>query len=90
MRNTIGKALNEYNKYRVPEIIAKLESIDEVSFHIKFSGSFCETCGYYDYFDDFMILLEDDFGLKTEIKEIIETIDGAVVKFQMLNDLEVD
>ena len=48
---------------------------------VEFTGSFCETCGFYDYFDDFRILLEDDFGLKTDTKKIEEIHEGAVVEF---------
>jgi len=72
--------IEEYNKYRSPEVTAKLISLDKKFFKIEFIGSFCHTCGFYDYFDDLKILLED-FGLKTEIVEVLEKIEGAVVKF---------
>ena len=80
LRKIIEKAIEEYNKYRSPEVAAKLISLDKKVFKIEFIGSFCRTCGFYDYFDDLKILLED-FGLKTEIVEILEKIEGAAVKF---------
>jgi len=80
LRKIIEKAIEEYNKYRSPEATANLISLNEKFFKIEFIGSFCRTCGFYDYFDDFKILLED-FGLKTEIVEILEKNEGAVVKF---------
>lgn len=77
----IDEAIKEYNKYRVPEIEAELVSLRNQSCIIEFSGSFCTTCGYYDYFDDFRFLLEHDFGLNANIKEIEETPEGGVVEF---------
>ncbi len=85
VKKTVNDAIEEYNKFRVPEVIAKLISIDTTSFHVEFTGSFCESCGFYDYFDDFSILLEDDFGLKTKIREIHEISEGAVVKFEIVD-----
>jgi len=79
--NSILRAIEEFNKYRVPEVEATPILFQEESFRIKFTGSFCETCGFYDYFDDFRILLEDDYGLETEIKEIEEIHEGAIVEF---------
>ncbi|MHC1628038.1 MAG: nucleotidyltransferase domain-containing protein [Candidatus Nezhaarchaeales archaeon] len=80
IRNIIEKAIEEYNKYRAPEVEASLVYIGDQEFKVKFSGSFCYTCGFYDYFDDLKIELED-LGLKTEIKEIEEIPEGAIVTF---------
>jgi superoxide reductase len=85
VKKTINDAIKEYNKFRIPEIKAKLISINGISFNVEFTGSFCESCGFYDYFDDFSILLEDDYGLKTKIIEINEISEGAVVKFEMVD-----
>ena len=85
MKKTVNDAIEEYNKYRVPEVKAKLISIDEISFHVEFTGYYYESCGFYDYFDDFSILLEDDFGLKTKIRKIDEIPRGAVVTFELVN-----
>jgi len=82
-KEKIAKAIEEFNKYRVPEAKARLNSLDEQSFKIKFTGSFCLTCGFYDYFDDYKIFLQE-VGLKTEIIEIKEVDEGAVVKFDMV------
>ena len=74
-------AIEEYNKDRSPEAKAKLISIDEKAFKIEFTGSFCNTCGFYDYFDDYKIILEDR-GLKSRITQIKEIEKGAIVDFQ--------
>ncbi|MFO7837395.1 MAG: hypothetical protein R6V83_12185 [Candidatus Thorarchaeota archaeon] len=77
----VDEAIKEYNKYRVPEVEAKLVSFQDESLIIRFSGSFCKTCGYYDYFDDFRFLLEHEYGLTAEIQQIQETSEGGVVEF---------
>ena len=81
IRKSIFRAIEEFNKYRVPEIEARLIIFQGESLLVEFTGSFCETCGFYDYFDDFRILLEDDYELKAEIKEIKEIPKGAIVEF---------
>ena len=52
MRKIIENAISEYNKYHSPEAKTKLVSINNKSFKIEFTGSFCHTCGFYDYFED--------------------------------------
>ena len=59
----IAEAVEEYNQFRAPEVIAKLLSITKDLIEIRFSGTFCLTCGFYDYFDDFKFILED-LGVK--------------------------
>lgn len=83
LRNIIKNAIREYNKYHSPEAKTKLVSMSEKAFKIEFTGSFCHTCGFYDYFDDYKILLEEK-GLKAAVDEIIEIDEGAVVTFEVL------
>ena len=80
LRNTIENAIREYNKYHSPEAKTKLISMSDKSFKIEFTGSFCHTCGFYDYFDDYKILLKEK-GLNVTVTEIIETDEGAAVTF---------
>ncbi len=82
LRKKIEDVIKEYNKYRSPEATARLISIDEKSLKIEFTGSFCRTCGFYDYFDDFRVFLEE-VGLKTKIREIKEIDEGAIVEFEV-------
>jgi hypothetical protein len=72
-----------YNKYHSPEVKVKLMLMDTKFFKIEFTGSFCHTCGFYDYFDDYKILLEEK-ELKSETGGIIEIDEGAIVKFKIL------
>ncbi len=83
MRNILKNAVREYNKYHSPEATAKLVSMNDESFTIEFTGSFCQTCGFYDYFEDYTVLLKEK-GLEVAIDEINETDEGAVVTFEVL------
>jgi superoxide reductase len=76
----LRKAVREYNKYRSPEANARIVSTDKGSFKIEFTGPYCRTCGFYDYFEDLVYVLED-FGVKSKIDEVSETDYGAIVSF---------
>jgi hypothetical protein len=45
-KDSVLKAIDEYNKYRSPEAKAKPIKINEKELVIDFEGSFCQTCGY--------------------------------------------
>ena len=87
VKKAVLEAIGEYNRYRSPEVVAKLIEFREDSFVVEFRGSFCLTCGYYDYFDDLVFILEDR-GVKARIKSIEEIEDGAVVEFRLLREGE--
>lgn len=76
--------MREYNKYHVPESMTKLVSLNAQTFTIEFTGSFCMMCGYYDYFDDYRILL-DERGVTTHIINVVETETGTEVSFEIVN-----
>jgi superoxide reductase len=76
----VRKTIKEFNRYRAPEVVARMVSTNE-EFRIKFTGPYCKTCGFYDYFDDFKVFLEE-IGLKVKIIEIKEIDEGAVVRFK--------
>lgn len=54
LKNAVLRAVNEYNKYRSPEAKVKLVKIDDSKLVLDFEGSFCRTCGVYDYLEDFI------------------------------------
>lgn len=83
MKEIIEEAIEEYNKYRVPEAKAKLISFDKEVLKIEFKGSFCYSCGFYDFFDDLKIILEEK-GIKTEITNIEGIDEGAIVTFKAI------
>ncbi len=67
----IRKAVKEYNKYRAPESVAKILKIEDNRITIAFSGSFCETCGVYDWIEDLKYEFEN-FNIDADLMEIIE------------------
>ncbi|MEM3588065.1 MAG: hypothetical protein QXO71_12195 [Candidatus Jordarchaeaceae archaeon] len=79
----ISEAIKEYNRYRSPEVEAKLISIDESTLKLEFKGPYCRTCGFYDYFEDFVYVLKD-FGIESQMDEIKETENGAIVTFSII------
>jgi len=80
LRGTVEDATREYNRYRSLEAKARMAFAKDDRLNVEFTGSFCFTCGYYDYFDGLKILLEEK-GLKNDITNIDETDEGAVVEF---------
>jgi hypothetical protein len=44
--------------YRSPEATARLISTGGKGVRIEFKGTFCDTCGFYDYFDDYEFYLK--------------------------------
>lgn len=79
----IAQGIETFNKYRSPEAHADFLSSDENSFRIVFSGPFCRTCGYNDYFDDFRIFLEES-GISTDITSIKEVDEISIVDFKVV------
>ncbi|MGD2066388.1 MAG: hypothetical protein PVI43_04360 [Candidatus Bathyarchaeota archaeon] len=70
----VSRAIEVYNKYRSPEATAKLVEAKKDSFIIEFKGSFCQTCGVTEYFEDFIYDLEDiNRNLRAEVKSIEPT-----------------
>ena len=78
----ITRALDEFNKYHGSEARGSPVSVGEASIIVRFEGSFCGTCGFYDYLDDFRVLLED-LGFSAEKENVRETGKGAVVSFKI-------
>ena len=76
-------AIPEFNRIRIPEVEATPKEITDEGFTVFFSGSFCTTCGYYDYFEDLLYLLMDDYNLNTEIVEIKQENEGDYVRFRL-------
>ncbi len=89
-------AILEFNKYRSPEANVSLIEIKDkenknkeksklkrkIYLDFLFTGHFCFTCGYYDYFEDFLYMLADN-NLKVKIEKIKEIEYGAIVTFSV-------
>jgi hypothetical protein len=68
------RAIEVYNRYRSPEATAKFLKLEKNGFTIKFEGSFCQSCGMQDYFEDFIYELKSlNSAVEVEIREIEQT-----------------
>ncbi len=81
LRDLLSEVADEYNRYRAPE--AEVLRVEGDRFMVRFTGSFCYMCGFYDY-DDYAFLLEDDYGVRVRIAEVREVDGGAVVSFEVI------
>ena len=78
------KSIEEFNKYKSQTATAELISKNKDSVKVRFTGHFCKSCGFYDYFDDLKFNLEDN-GINTEIKKVKEIENGAEVTFKIIS-----
>lgn len=69
-RRQVEAAVEEFNKYRSSEVVAKIIEFSEGQATIELSGPFCVSCGVYDYFDDLRIELEKKTNASFEISKI--------------------
>ena len=64
----LERAVEEYNRYRSPEAVARLIKLEGEEALLEFTGSFCETCGVYDWLEDFIYEVKRlRIGLEAEI-----------------------
>ncbi|WP_456367747.1 hypothetical protein [Thermococcus sp.] len=71
VREKLEKVLKEFNRLHGSEANARILKMEGDDVIIEFEGSFCATCGLYDYFDD--IKWEAmEFGLELEPVEVLE------------------
>jgi len=69
----ISQAIVSYNKYRSPEVTAKLISFNGNELRLQFEGSFCTTCGFYDYLEDFVFELKELVDVNMKIDSVEES-----------------
>lgn len=73
LKDSVLKAIEEYNKYRSPEAKAKPVKISEKELVLDFEGSFCRrTCGVADYLEDFIYELQRLVNVKMRIESFWE------------------
>lgn len=87
LEEIVSKAVEEFNRLHGAEGRARVVKIEEERFKIEFTGSFCLTCGFYDYFEDFAYVLEEH-GARAGIVSVEEVEGGAVVEYKLLREGE--
>ncbi len=68
----LNEVLSEYNKFRSPEVTVKLLYFKDGKLTLEFAGPFCNTCGFYDYFEDFIYEMKRLNKLEMSIDDIKE------------------
>ncbi|MGB9959735.1 MAG: hypothetical protein ACPLKQ_04360 [Candidatus Bathyarchaeales archaeon] len=87
LEDAVVGAINEYNKYRSPEAKAKLVKISEKELILDFEGTFCKTCGVYDYLEDFIYELQKFADINIRIVSFKETKPETIrVKYALKNE----
>ncbi|ASJ03022.1 hypothetical protein A3L09_07005 [Thermococcus profundus] len=85
----LNRVINEFNKLHGSEAVARIREITGDEIILEFEGSFCATCGLYDYFEDIKWDAMD-FGLRIEPVEVLEAEEDEfehgryVVKYKLL------
>jgi hypothetical protein len=69
---TASAAIELYNKYRSPEVTARLISIDAAGMTLQFEGTFCNTCGFMDYFEDLIFEVKRLASINIRIEYVEE------------------
>lgn len=72
IKRILKEAIKIYNMYRRPEAEAEILGLKKDSAYIKFTGSFCKTCGANDWVEDFAYVLKDDFKMNAKLIKIVE------------------
>ncbi|WP_297497149.1 hypothetical protein [Thermococcus sp.] len=74
VREKLKRILAEFNRLHGSEASARVVELGRDEVILEFEGSFCATCGLYDYFDD--IKWEAlEFGLELEPIEVLEAVE---------------
>ncbi len=81
----VRKAVERFNELRGRESSARILEISGESIIVEFTGNFCRTCGFYDYFEDLRLLMED-YNVRTSIRAIEEFEDGSIVTYSIERD----
>ena len=80
-------AVEEFNKYRSPEIVATLLSIDNDGIQIRFAGSSCEICGKESDYQTVTYFLHEK-GIETNVAKITDFEEGFIVIYKIVQLLQ--
>jgi hypothetical protein len=74
--DVVDRAVEEYNRFRSPEAFARIIERRGDGFVVEFSGSFCATCGVYDWLED----------LRYEIRRLDLELDAVIEDWKQISD----
>ncbi len=72
----LERAVEEYNRFRSPEAFVRIIERRRDRFVAEFSGSFCVTCGVYDWLED----------LRYEIRKLDPRLDAVIEDWKQVSD----
>lgn len=87
VRNIVESVREEFNRMHGSEAQVKVVEWLGDGFVAEFVGSFCVTCGFYDYFEDFALMLAKR-GVRVGILRVDEFEGGARVVYRFLEEGE--
>ncbi len=82
LAEAVEKGVKEYNARFSPEANVLLSGVWGSRFSLVFHGVFCISCGLFDYFYDFSIILEE-LGVKSEPVDYTEFWGAYVVRYRI-------
>lgn len=68
----IRNAIMRFNHFRSPEAVAEFIAFDSNELHVRFNGSFCQTCGILDYFEDLIFELDSTSPIALSILDFVQ------------------
>jgi len=74
--DVVDRAVEEYNRFRSPEAVVRIVERRRDGFVAEFSGSFCATCGVYDWLED----------LRYEIRRLDLELDAVIEDWKQISD----
>ena len=85
IREAVERAVENYNRYRRPEAAARILEVKGDSVLVEFSGSFCYTCGVYDWLEDLIYeLREVSPNISARIRSWKRVLDDRIlVEFEL-------
>ncbi len=84
----LQEVVERFNRYREPEAVAEIVEDGEEAV-VEIRGSFCRSCGLYDYAED-LIYFGEELNVKVEILSVEELEDGLRVKLRWWHDKHKD
>jgi len=63
----VRAAARRYNRYRSPEVVARVERLEGGELTVVFRGSSCRSCGSYDYLEDFALEASDVLDVTVDL-----------------------
>ncbi len=68
LKKAFREAIREFNEFRSPEAVAELVHAESEIAVVRMSGSFCASCGLFDYFEDLAWMVRDLLGEEVSVE----------------------